>query len=78
MGINLLSFDGMVIMRAKRFVLECYACKRICKNPTKKFCPTCGNATMTKLSCSINSDGTIQFYRKKNFKINTRGAIVFL
>jgi len=55
----------MVIKKAKRFVLECYACYRICKIPTVKFCPTCGNNSLLKLSCSLNADGTFKFYRKK-------------
>jgi len=35
LGIKLLATDGMAITRAKRFVLECFACKNICKDTTK-------------------------------------------
>ena len=42
----------------------------------KYFCPKCGNHTLLKVSCSINSNGEIRLYRKKDFKVNTRGFIV--
>jgi len=64
-GIPLLSVDGMIIKKAKRFILECFACKFISKDPTKEFCPSCGNHSLLKVSCSINMDGTFELYRKK-------------
>ncbi len=78
MGIQLIATDGMVIKKAKRFVLECYSCFRICRDPTKKFCPTCANNTLLKLSCSLNADGTFKFYRKKGHKVRTTGNIVII
>lgn len=76
MGIQLLATDGMVIKKSKRFVLECYACYRICKNVKARFCPTCGNNSLLKLSCSLNADGTFKFYRKKGHRVRTTGNIV--
>lgn len=72
----MLATDGMVIKKAKRFVLECYACYRKCKNVKAKFCPNCGNNSLLKLSCSLNADGTFKFYRKKGHKVRTTGNIV--
>jgi len=69
LGIKLLATDGMAITRAKRFVKECFACFNICRDTTKLFCPTCGNDTLLKLSCSLNADGTFKFYRKKGHKV---------
>jgi len=66
-GIPLLSVDDMIIQRAKRFVLECFICKSICKDPTKEFCPECGNHSMLKVTCSINADGSFHLFRKKGF-----------
>ena len=40
---------------------------------TKKFCGGCGNDTLLKLTVSINSDGSMTCYRKKGFKIKTKG-----
>lgn len=34
-GIPVLSVDGMMIKKAKRFVLECYGCKSITRDCTK-------------------------------------------
>ncbi|KRX02050.1 hypothetical protein PPERSA_07695 [Pseudocohnilembus persalinus] len=69
-GIPLLSIDNMVIRRAKRFILECFACKEQCLDSTKKFCPACKNDTLLKVSCSINADGTI--YSIPKFKPGRR------
>lgn len=59
----------MVIRRAKRFILECFSCKELCNDNTKLFCPTCKNDTLLKVSCSVNSDGNIVLYRKKDFRV---------
>ena len=75
-GIPLLSTEGFIIRQTRRFVLECYACEKICKNPTKQFCPSCGNPTLTKLSVRVNDDGTMTFFRNPKKKISTRGKIV--
>lgn len=37
-GIPLMSVDNMIIRRAKRFILECFACKELCLDTTKEFC----------------------------------------
>jgi len=57
MGIPLVSIDGMMITRAKRFVLECFACLALVKDMTKSFCPKCGNHSLLKVSCSFEADG---------------------
>ena len=75
MGIPLLTPDGQRINYLKRFVLECFACYYIEKDPTKKFCKGCGNDTLLKLTVSVNSDGTLTCYRRKGFKVNTKGFI---
>ncbi|EAS03594.1 nin one-binding Zn-ribbon-like protein (macronuclear) [Tetrahymena thermophila SB210] len=75
MGIPLVSIDGMLITRAKRFILECFGCQHLCKEMTKKFCPKCKNPTLLKVSCSFEADGSIKLYRKKGFKLNTAGFI---
>ncbi|EGR30184.1 nin1 rpn12 binding protein, putative [Ichthyophthirius multifiliis] len=75
MGIPLISIDGMLIRKARKFVLECFACYEIIKDTKKQFCPKCQNHTLLKVSCSINADGTIKLYRKKNFQLCKKGFI---
>lgn len=75
-GIPLLSLDGLIIKQTKKWILECHACLKICNQTNREFCPTCGNHTLTKLSCSLNADGTYLIYRKANYKHKTRGLIV--
>eukprot|EP00825_Cyclidium_porcatum_P016209 TRINITY_DN1931_c0_g1_i9.p3 TRINITY_DN1931_c0_g1~~TRINITY_DN1931_c0_g1_i9.p3 ORF type:complete len:229 (+),score=58.17 TRINITY_DN1931_c0_g1_i9:1726-2412(+) len=74
-GIPILSIDGLMIQKAKRFVLECYGCHKITRDYTKQFCPSCGNHSLLKVTCSINEDGSITLYRKKGFQVNQRGFI---
>ena len=73
MGIPLLTPDGKRINYLKRFVLECFACYSIERDPTKVFCSKCGNDTLLKLTVSIDSEGKMTCYRKKGFRINTKG-----
>jgi RNA-binding protein NOB1 len=74
MGIPIISTDGYKIKSARRFILECHICQTLVRDATKLFCPSCGNDSLLKVSCSIESDGTIILYRKKNFKVNLRGT----
>jgi len=65
MGLNVMSVDGMLIKKAKSFVLRCFTCFKITTNMDKKFCHHCGNDTLRKLSVSINEDGTMKYYLSK-------------
>ena len=75
-GIPLLSIDGLTIKQTKKWILECYSCYKLCKIMNREFCPNCGNHTLSKLSCTLNADGTYFIYRKANYKHKTRGLIV--
>ncbi|CAD8115446.1 unnamed protein product [Paramecium sonneborni] len=74
MGVPVLSTEGYMIKSARRFILECHICKTLVRDSTKLFCTNCGNNSLLKVSCSLESDGTIILYRKKNFKVNLRGT----
>ncbi|RUS89384.1 hypothetical protein EGW08_002904 [Elysia chlorotica] len=74
MGLNVLSVDGMLIKRAKSYVLRCYGCMKITKDTSKQFCPHCGNKTLKRLSTSIDEDGTVRYWLAKNYTIRTRGS----
>ena len=55
--------------------------RRICKDASKKFCPSCGNPTLLRASVTISSPSgssdapTMQVHLKKNFQYRTRGTI---
>ncbi|KAJ6515597.1 Nin one binding Zn-ribbon like-domain-containing protein [Mycena sanguinolenta] len=80
MGLNLVGVEGKRIQKVKSWVLRCHACFKICKDPTKKFCPSCGNATLLRTSVTIsapNSDSSapvMQVHLKRNFQYRVRGT----
>ncbi|KAL4235177.1 Nin1 binding protein [Mactra antiquata] len=74
MGLNVISVDGMVIKRAKNFVLRCFACFKITTNMEKTFCAQCGNKTLTKVSMTVNEDGSIKYFLSRRKQFNTRGT----
>ncbi|KAH9515684.1 Nin1 binding protein [Bulinus truncatus] len=73
MGLNILSVDGMLIKKAKSYVLRCFGCLRITKDTSKVFCPHCGNKTLKRLSTTIEQDGSIRYWLAKNYTIRTKG-----
>ena len=53
---------------------------RLCKDNTKKFCPSCGNPTLIRASVTIAKPGAdpkapaVQVHLKKNFQYRLRGT----
>lgn len=41
----------------------------------RQFCPRCGHATLTRVSCSTDSSGQTKLHLKKNFVYNKRGNV---
>lgn len=79
MGLNLISEEGKRIKNLKTWVLRCHACFKICKENSKKFCPSCGNPTLLRVSVTVTTPGsseepTTQVHLKKNFHYNNRGT----
>ncbi|EKM59312.1 uncharacterized protein PHACADRAFT_205515 [Phanerochaete carnosa HHB-10118-sp] len=80
MGLSLVGVEGKRIDRVKSWVLRCHACFKICKDSSRKFCPSCGNATLLRASVTLsspnatNSTPTLQVHLKKNFQFKTRGT----
>ncbi len=75
MGIKIISTDGRrVIKQVKRFVLRCHACSAIERDVTKKFCSTCGNATLLKTAFKVNKKGVARVFVNPNFKPSLRGT----
>ena len=54
---------------------------RICKDSSRKFCPSCGGPTLLRASVTISSPRAgpntpaVQVHLKKNFQFKTRGTI---
>lgn len=41
----------------------------------KQFCPSCGQPTLTRTSCSTDAAGNFKLHLKKNFQWNKRGNV---
>ncbi|KAI8519970.1 Nin1 binding protein [Branchiostoma belcheri] len=75
MGLHVISVEGFLIRRAKSYVLRCHACFKVTSEMMREFCPNCGNHTLTKLTCSVDSDGAIRYHFSRSRPLNTRGLI---
>ncbi|KAJ8302934.1 hypothetical protein KUTeg_019330 [Tegillarca granosa] len=74
MGLNVISVDGMLIKKAKSYVLRCFACMKLTTTVTKQFCPWCGNNTLQKVSMSVEEDGSIKYFLSRRKPVSTRGT----
>ncbi|KAJ7498651.1 Nin one binding Zn-ribbon like-domain-containing protein [Mycena latifolia] len=80
MGLNLVGVEGKRIQKVKSWVLRCHACFKICKDNSKKFCPSCGNPTLLRASVTISTPGAaadapaMQVHLKSNFQYRLRGT----
>ncbi|KAI1320511.1 D-site 20S pre-rRNA nuclease [Xylariaceae sp. FL0255] len=76
MNINLVSSGLSRITRVKTWVLRCHGCFQITRDTSKQFCPKCGQATLTRVSCSTDqATGQFTIHLKKNFQWNNRGNV---
>ncbi|CAO3631682.1 unnamed protein product [Cunninghamella echinulata] len=75
MNLNLVSTGGYRITKIKNWVLRCHGCFTVTGDVEKKFCPKCGGATLTRISCTTNNKGEIKYHLKANFQYNLRGSI---
>ncbi|KAJ7167504.1 Nin one binding Zn-ribbon like-domain-containing protein [Mycena filopes] len=80
MGLNLVGVEGKRIHKVKTWVLRCHACFKICKDNTRKFCPSCGNPTLLRTSVTVSSPDAaadapaMQVHLKANFQYRLRGT----
>jgi RNA-binding protein NOB1 len=73
-GLHLVSADGMMVNKLKQWLLKCSSCFKVCHDMTKLFCPSCGSATLDKLSYSVDKNGSTRFHYRKNKPVNLRGT----
>ncbi|OHF01975.1 hypothetical protein CORC01_02853 [Colletotrichum orchidophilum] len=74
-GLNLLSPSMSRITQLKTWVLRCHGCFQVCKKMDRQFCPSCGQATLIRTSCTTEEDGTFKIHLKRNFQWNNRGNV---
>ncbi|KAG6880159.1 hypothetical protein C0992_004611 [Termitomyces sp. T32_za158] len=80
MGLNLVGTEGKRIEKVKSWVLRCHACFKICKDNSKKFCPSCGNPSLLRASVTVSAPGAssdapvMQVHLKPNFQYKIRGT----
>ncbi|KAG6821516.1 hypothetical protein H0H93_000025 [Arthromyces matolae] len=80
MGLNLVGSEGKRIEKVKNWVLRCHACFKICKDNSKKFCPSCGNPSLLRASVTVSAPGAsadapvMQVHLKSNFQYRIRGT----
>ncbi|KAK0385304.1 hypothetical protein NLU13_7780 [Sarocladium strictum] len=75
MNLNLLSPSLMRITRLKTWILRCHGCFTTTKDMTKQFCPSCGQPTLLRTSCSTDERGQVRVHLKRNFQWNNRGNV---
>ncbi len=73
MGLNVLSPDGQLIRSVRTWVRRCYACFATTSDMTRKFCPKCGNATLKRVSCTVDPDGRMQVHISTRRRLTGRG-----
>ncbi|GAA5846510.1 hypothetical protein JCM9279_006721 [Rhodotorula babjevae] len=79
MGLNVLGSGGKRVREVRTWVLRCHACFKLCKNPDKRFCPSCGGATLLRTSITYvpvspqHPQGYI-LHLKANFNYRLRGT----
>jgi RNA-binding protein NOB1 len=75
MGINVVSVDGRrTIRRVRRYVLRCHSCTEVTRELERKFCGRCGNASLTRVTFSVDRDGVARIFLSAKFKPRLRGT----
>lgn len=72
MGLRVVAPDGLRITRLQRWVLRCHACNAVARDMGRHFCERCGNATMQRVSLSVDAHGVEHVGVRRRF--NLRGT----
>ncbi|CAM1507749.1 Fc.00g045970.m01.CDS01 [Cosmosporella sp. VM-42] len=75
MNLNLVAPSLARITHLKNWVLRCHGCFTISKDMNRQFCPSCGQPTLIRTSCSTDANGNFKVHLKKNFQWNNRGNV---
>jgi len=74
-GIRILSVNGMSISQIRQWALHCYACFTMEKDTTKRFCSSCGNTTLQRVSIFLNSRGKVRYRFCNRNRNRVKGTI---
>lgn len=75
MGLGLVGEGGKRISKVRSWVLRCHACFKLCKDSSKRFCPSCGNATLMRTTVTTSAaTGKQTIHLKKGFQYHLRGT----
>ncbi|KAI6780069.1 20S-pre-rRNA D-site endonuclease-like protein [Emericellopsis cladophorae] len=76
MNLNLVSPSLARISRLKTWILRCHGCFKTTRDMERRFCPTCGQPTLTRVACTVDDrTGQVTLHLKKNFQWNNRGNV---
>ncbi|KYK60842.1 hypothetical protein DCS_01980 [Drechmeria coniospora] len=75
MNLNLITPSFARITQLKNWVLRCHGCFNVTKDMSKQFCPSCGQPTLNRVSCSTDQHGNFKIHLKRNFQWNNRGNV---
>lgn len=73
MNLNVTALDGRVIKELKTYILRCYTCFKTTSIMTQQFCPKCGNATLKRVSVSVDSQGKQRIHINSRRPLTARG-----
>ncbi|KAF4595987.1 UPF0271 protein [Ophiocordyceps camponoti-floridani] len=75
MNLNLVHPSLARITQLKSWILRCHGCFATTKQMDRQFCPSCGQPTLLRASCSTDQHGVFTIHLKKNFQWNKRGNV---
>ncbi|POR39771.1 20S-pre-rRNA D-site endonuclease nob1 [Tolypocladium paradoxum] len=75
MNLNLVTPSLARITHLKNWVLRCHGCFQVTKDMGKQFCPSCGQPTLTRTSCTTDEHGNFRVHLKRNYQWNNRGNV---
>jgi RNA-binding protein NOB1 len=75
MNLNLVAPSLARITHLKSWVLRCHGCFTVSKDTNRQFCPSCGQPTLLRTSCSTDEHGVFRLHLKRNFQWNNRGNV---
>lgn len=73
MNLNVSALDGRLIKELKTYILRCYACFKTTSLMMQRFCPKCGNATLKRVSVSVDSNGKQRIHINARRPLTARG-----
>merc|ERR1712070_196185 len=72
-GLQVVSVDGLKISTCKQWALKCHACFKVTRDTRKKFCPSCGNHALMRVSMFVSRTGKVTFSKGWK-KFNLQGT----